>query len=158
MKRFLLLLALPELTACGFRPVYSAAPAASQAPVSVAEIEGRTGYELRKRLETELIAGLPGVSEPAWLEVELDERLRRLAFKPDEAASSSDLRARARYVFTSGERIVTGSVEGETSFSVPEAPYGDIAAQTAARERVAHYVAGLILDDLRLKLATGRTE
>ena len=155
MKRFLIALAL-VLPACGFQPVYAPGGSASFASgnITIKEIPGRSGYMLRRALQQELAAGLPNLSTTATLEVKLSDGLTRLQFKPDGAASRSSYNASASYVL-SGEKIsVFGNSDAETSFSVPDAPYGDISAQTNASDRVMRVLAGRIVDDLRLQLST----
>nr|WP_321360223.1 LPS assembly lipoprotein LptE [uncultured Hyphomonas sp.] len=155
MKRFLIALAL-VLPACGFQPVYAPGGSASFASgnITVKEIPGRSGYMLRRALQQELAAGLPNLSTTATLEVKLKDGLTRLEFKPDGAASRSSYNAVATYVL-SGENVsVVGNSDAENSFSVPDAPYGDISAQTNAADRVMRVLAGRIVDDLRLQLAT----
>ena len=155
MKRFLIALAL-ALPACGFQPVYAPGGSASFASgnITVTEIPGRSGYMLRRALQQELATGLPNLSTTATLEVKVSDSLTRLQFKPDGAASRSSYTAGASYVL-SGENIsITGSSDAETSFSVPDQPYGDISAQTNASDRVMRVLAGKIVDDLRLQLAT----
>jgi len=155
MKRFLIALAL-VLPACGFQPVYAPGGSASFASgnIMVKEIPGRSGYMLRRALQQELAGGLPNLSSTAILEVNLNDQLTRLQFKPDGAASRSSYIANANYVL-SGENIsINGSTDAETSFSVPDQPYGDISAQTNASDRVMRVLAGRIVDDLRLQLAT----
>lgn len=155
MKRFLIALAL-VLPACGFQPVYAPGGSASFASgnITVKEIPGRSGYMLRRALQQELAAGLPNLNSPATLEVKLNDRLTRLQFKPDGAASRSSYSARADYLLAGENVSITGNTESETSFSVPDEPYGDISAQTNASDRVMRVLAGRIVDDLRLQLAT----
>jgi LPS-assembly lipoprotein len=155
MKRFLIALAL-VLPACGFQPVYAPGGSASFASgnITVKEIPGRSGYMLRRALQQELAAGLPNLDSYATLEVTLEDKLTRLQFKPDGAASRSSYRASASYVLAGETISLQGSSDAETSFSVPDEPYGDISAQTNASDRVMRVLAGRIVDDLRLKLAT----
>jgi LPS-assembly lipoprotein len=155
MKRFLIALAL-ALPACGFQPVYAPGASASFASgnITVKEIPGRTGYMLRRALQQELAAGLPNLDTPATLEVRINEQLSRLAFKPDGAASRSSFTATAKYVLVGENISVSGQSDAETSFAVPDSPYGDISAQTNASDRVMRILAGRIVDDLRLQLST----
>jgi LPS-assembly lipoprotein len=155
MKRAILTICLMfVLAACGFQPVYAPQKLADAEAVSVTEIAGRSGYMLRRALLEELRPGLPGISAPATLDVELEERLTRLIFQPDGAASRSSVIASGAYTLTIGERTVTGLVDAETSFAVPDAPYGDISAQTSASDRAMRLLAQKIADDIRLKLST----
>ncbi|MGB2177282.1 MAG: hypothetical protein ACPH9E_05010 [Hyphomonas sp.] len=155
MKRFLIALAL-VLPACGFQPVYAPGGSASFAAgnITVKEIPSRAGYKLRRALQQELAAGLPNLDETAVLEVKLKEKLVRLQFKPDGAASRSSYRAEATYALRGENISVVGQSDAETSFSVPNEPYGDISAQTNASDRVMGVLASRIVDDLRLQLAT----
>jgi LPS-assembly lipoprotein len=158
MKRLLLASALlfaVSAAGCGFQPVYapSSLSGGALSPVAVDEIPGRSGYILRRALQQELAIGLPGLSEAAALNVDLDESLTRLSFQPDGAASRSSVIARGKYVLTINDKTVGGLVSAETNFAVPDAPYGDITAQTSAADRAMRQLAKRIVADLRLKLA-----
>ena len=155
MKRFLIALAL-TLPACGFQPVYAPGGSASFASgnITVKEIPGRSGYVLRRALQQELAAGLPNLGSTAILEVDLEDKLTRLQFKPDGAASRSSYTAKASYVLAGETISIAGKSDAETSFSVPDEPYGDISAQANASDRVMRVLASRIVDDLRLQLST----
>lgn len=155
MKQIALALALIMLTACGFQPVYApnGGALASGGAISVGPISGRAGHTLRKALLQELAIGLPGVETGASLNIVLHENLTRLAFRPDGAASRSSVRAYGDYTLAMDDGVITGRVEAETNFNVPDAPYADIAAQSDASERAMRVLAKRIVDDLRLKLA-----
>lgn len=150
---FTLLIAAVCLGACGFTPVHSSTIGTGLASsnVTIPEIPGRTGHELRKALLDEFAAGLPGI-ENARLTVDLDERLGRLAIRPDEAAARTDLRLSGRYVLDIGDNAITGRSEADTSFNVPTSAFGDIASQQAARNQVATILAQRIADDIKLQL------
>ncbi|MEL6831035.1 MAG: hypothetical protein AAFO63_12965 [Pseudomonadota bacterium] len=154
MKQLFAALSLLMLTACGFTPLYAAG--AGGGNIAVEEIDGRSGYTLRKELLQRLVIGLPGLNEPASLNVTLDSELDRLALQPDESAARTDFKSRADYVlFYEGEAI-TGSVEATTSYQVPEAPFADIPAQTDAQNRAMALLAARLVDDLRIKTANRR--
>ena len=150
MRRFAILLSVLALSACGFTPVYSGA--ANPSSIAVDDISGRSGHELRKALIQELSAGLPGV-DSARLNVDLDEDLKRLTLRPDFSASRTDIIAKGKYVLVLEGETLSGSARSETSYNVPNAPYGDIAAQTDASKRAMRKLAREIVDDIRLKLA-----
>lgn len=154
MKQFLAAFALFALSACGFQPVYAPANSALAAggPITVEPIRGRSGYMLRRALQQELAIGLPGVTEPATLNVVLNEGLTRLAFKPDGAAARSSISARGEYVLARSSGAISGQVRADTDFSVPSQPYGDIAAQTSASDRTMRELAKRMVQDLRLQL------
>ena len=150
MSRLAIIIAAFAVSACGFSPVYSGP--AKPSSVAVDDIPGRSGHELRKALIQELSAGLPGV-DSARLNVDLDEDLNRLTLRPDFSAARTDIVARGKYVLVLDEETISGSAKSETSYNVPDAPYGDIAAQTDAYKRAMRKLAREIVDDIRLKLA-----
>lgn len=153
MRPLLAALALACLASCGFRPVYAGAGAGGD--VYVEDIPGRNGHALRKALLRDLSGGLPGASQGATLSVDLQERVFQLAFRPDGAASRSSVQATARYVLALEDTAISGTVETETSFNVPDAPYGDISAQVSASERAMGDLSRRMVQDLRLKLGDG---
>jgi len=157
MRQFVAALLLLSLAGCGFQPVYapSSSALAAGGPITVEPIRGRTGYKLRRALQEELAIGLPGVTEPATLNVILKDNLTRLAFEPDGAASRSSISATGRYVLARDSGAVSGVVDAQTDFNVPTGPYGDIAAQTSAYDRTMRELAKRIVDDLRLQLSAG---
>ena len=157
MRQFFAALLLLSLAACGFQPVYApgSSTLAAGGPITVEPIPGRSGYKLRRALQEELAIGLPGVTEPATLNVILKDNLTRLAFKPDGAASRSSISASGRYVLARDSGAVSGFVDAQTDFTVPTGPYGDIAAQTSAYDRTMRELAKRIVDDLRLQLSAG---
>jgi LPS-assembly lipoprotein len=132
-------LALSPLAACGFTPVYGTGPALANAgPVSIPEIPGRTGHFLRQELVRTIGRGVPGVTGSAQLEITLNQGIERLAFAPDEAASRSDYVGTATWRLrgSSGVLLASGGVTERASFNFADAPYADLAAQTAAQERL----------------------
>lgn len=152
MRVFLAALTLASLTACGFRPVYAASEATA-GNIRVDDIPGRSGHALRKALLTDLAAGLPNVTETARLNIDLTDTLGQLAFRPDGAASRSNVVATAKYVLELNDTAISGTIRSESAFNVPDAPYGDISAQTAAYDRAMRDLSRRIVQDLRLKLA-----
>lgn len=153
MKPYFLISCLLLLGACGFTPLYAGGSGASGL-ISVDTIEGRQGHSLRKNVLLELGPGLPGIYGPASLTITLDTDLGRLALQPDEAATRTDIIARADYVLVYDDTAISGYSEAETSFLVPLAPYADITAQVDASDRAMILLARRIVDDLRLQLAT----
>ncbi len=155
MKQLAAALTVLALGACGFQPVYGGGGAryAGAGEIDVAPIDGRAGYILRRALQEELAVGLPGLDGPATLEVKLENNLTRLAFQPDGAASRSAVIAESRYVLSTEGMSIAGQSDVEAGFIVPDAPFGDIAAQTGASDRAMRQLAKDIADDLRLQLA-----
>ena len=156
MRILLAALSLALLGACGFQPVYSGASGyTGSSAIRVDKIPGRSGYILRQNLQKELAVGLPGVENAGTLSVNLKEDLTRLAFKADGAAARSSIVAKGSYLFTAdGTKDISGSLQTEVPFAVPDTPYADVSAQTSASDRAARMLAKAIVDDLRLKLST----
>jgi LPS-assembly lipoprotein len=160
MRAALLVLALLPLSACGFTPVYgSGAALANAGPIRVLEItanqsvgaaSGRTGHFLRQELVRTVGQGVPGVTGSAELEVTLSQRIERLAFAPDQAASRSDYVGVATWALRSpsGTLLHSGGVTERASFNFADAAYADLSAQTAAQERLATLLARSIRGQL----------
>jgi LPS-assembly lipoprotein len=145
-----------SLAACGFQPVYAPVDGkvADGGLIEVATIRGRAGHMLRQALLQELALGVPGLTEHVTLTVDLNDQLSRLAFQPDGAASRSSVLATGIYTMSGESVSVSGSVDVETGFLVPDSPFGDIAAQTSASDRAMHVLAKRIADDIRLQFAS----
>jgi len=151
MKQLAIALLALAVSACGFTPLYATGGSAGN--IEIGTIEGRAGHSLRKALLQELAPGLPGIDDRAVLQIELSERLGRLALQPDEAATRTDIVVSADYVLAYGDTAISGRSAAETSFLVPDAPFSDIAAQIDATDRAMLLLARRIADDLRIKTA-----
>ena len=163
-----LALALLPLTACGFSPVYGGGQGAAYAnsgPIAINEIRavatagaasGRTGHFLRQELVRSVGQGVPGFSA-GTLDVALRQSVERLAFTPDQAASRSDYVGSAAWTLrgAGGAILGAGSVEERASFNFADAAYSDLAAQTAAQERLATLLARSIRAEMIM--AAGKT-
>jgi LPS-assembly lipoprotein len=154
IRAAVLAIALLPLAACGFTPVYGGGQGASFAnsgPITINEIRaegtdgaapGRTGHYLRQELLRSVGQGVPGFSQ-GTLDVALRQRINRLAFAQDQAASRSDYQGSATWTLrgADGSILGTGSVTERASFNFADAAYADMAAQTAAQERLATLLA-----------------
>jgi hypothetical protein len=168
IRAALLALALLPLTACAFSPVYGGGRGAAYAnsgPISINEIRavatagaasGRTGHFLRQELVRSVGQGVPGFSA-GTLDVALRQSVERLAFTPDQAASRSDYVGSATWTLrgAGGAILGAGSVEERASFNFADAAYSDLAAQTAAQERLATLLARSIRAEMIM--AAGKT-
>ena len=152
MKQFLIACLLLGLVGCGFTPLY--ATGAGAGLIEVDQIDGRAGHSLRQRLIERLSVGLPGIDAPGQLSVSLVQQLDRLALQPDEAATRTDVIARADYILRFDDRELRGSVEGASSFQVPDSPFADIPAQIDGQDRAMAVLAQRLIDDLRIKAAS----
>jgi LPS-assembly lipoprotein len=144
------------LAACGFSPAYAPGPA-NTGMIRIAEIEGRTGHALRRELLYSVGRGVPGLSQQADLTIVLDESIVRLGYTPDQAASRSDYVGEAVWTLKSadGATIASGQAREAASFNYADAAYADVAAQTAAQERVAAMLARAVR--LQILAEVGRT-
>ncbi len=158
IRAALLALALAPLAGCGFTPVYGGGQGAAfqnSGPITIAEIPGRTGHYLRNELARTIGHGVPGITA-GNLEISLSQGVERLAFVPDQAASRSDYVGSATWTLKApnGTVLATGDVRERASFNFADAAYADVAAQTAAQERLAGLLARAIRSDVII--AAGR--
>ncbi len=161
-------LAFLPLAACAFSPVYGGGQGAAYAnagPIAINEIRavanagaasGRTGHFLRQELVRTVGQGVPGFSA-GTLDVALRQRIDRLAFAPDQAASRSDYIGIATWTLrgATGDILGTGTVQERASFNFADAAYADLAAQTAAQERLATLLARAVRAEMIM--AGGKT-
>lgn len=141
------------LTSCGFEPVHQPRLASGPGTISVPTIEGRAGHELRVALLSEMASGLPGAEQGGALDIDLDESIVYLGFRPDGAAFRGAVRLNANYVLDISSDAISGSASSEVFFTVPaNTPYADVAAQTDATERAARELARALRDDMILRL------
>jgi hypothetical protein len=168
LRPALLALLMLPLPACGFTPVYGSGPLmANTGPIRILEIQanqtagaasGRTGHFLRQELVRTVGQGVPGVAGAAQLEVTLSQRIDRLAFAPDQAASRSDYVGVATWALRSpdGTLLHSGGVTERASFNFADAAYADLTAQTAAQERLATLLARTIRSQLIIEAGKPR--
>lgn len=159
LRTLILGLALAPLAACGFTPVYGTGTAlASSGPITIPEIPGRTGHFLRQELARTVGRGVPGVTGSAELEVTLNQSIERLAFAPDQAASRSDYVGTASWRLrgSNGLLLASGGVTERASFNFADAPHADLAAQTAAQERLGSLLARSIREQILVEAGKPR--
>ncbi|HVY87986.1 MAG TPA: hypothetical protein VG942_03910 [Hyphomonadaceae bacterium] len=149
-----LALALAPLSACGFTPVYGPQTSLANAgPVSILEIQGRTGHFLREELIKTVGQGIPGVKGSTELEVKLSQSIERLAFAPDQAASRSDYVGTATWTLrgVDGKTLMAGVANERASFNFANEAYADVAAQSAAQDRLGALLARTIRSQMMIK-------
>lgn len=145
---------------CGFHPMY-APPGGGAAigPVEVSTIEGRAGHVLKTELDRMLAAEDAAGGTPLLLDITLEERVVRLGIRLDESSSRAELRLTANYVLypPQGEPL-RGSVLSVVNYDVPQAAFGEIAAQDDARERAAENLAQRFRTELAFRMAQYRAQ
>lgn len=148
------------LSACGFSPMY-AQPNGQSAigPVYIEEIEGKSGHVLKRELDRILAVENDG-SAPANLRITLLEQVTPLGLRRDESSTRAEIRLTANYVLTpaNGGAVMRGSVFTVTTYDIPTAAFGEIAAQDDARERAAETMAQRFRAELALRMAQARSE
>ncbi|MEQ1810222.1 MAG: LPS assembly lipoprotein LptE [Terricaulis sp.] len=147
------------VASCGFQPMY-APPGGGNAigPVQIAEIDGKAGHVLRTELNRILAVENDG-SPPMHLQVTLTEQVTPLGLRRDESATRAELRLTANYILTpvqANGRVMRGSVFTVVNYDIPEAAFGEIAAQDDARERAAETMAQRFRAELALRIAQAR--
>lgn len=150
------------LAACGFQPMYAPAGGGGAiGPVSIAEIEGKSGHVLRTELTRMLAVENTGTGTPALLEITLRENISQLGLRLDESATRAELRLTANYVLTPGDsnaRPIRGSLVTTVNYEIPIAAFGEITAQDDARERAAETMAQRFRAELALRIAQARSQ
>lgn len=152
------LLALPALSACGLRPLYSGggsgAVARTLGAVEVAPIGtgGAAGWLVRTALEDRL--GAAGQSAPRYrLEVELDDQITGFGVRSDDAVTRERRTLRARYRLREIEKgtvVLDATAGSDAGIDVVGSGYATIAAEQTALENLSNEVADQIVTRLAL--------
>jgi LPS-assembly lipoprotein len=152
MKRAaLLLMLLPLLAACGFRPLYGDRRLEPQlASIFVEPVADRDGYELRNTL-IDLLGSDGRASGKAYrLKLTLNRSNQGVALQNDATITRYNDTLTVDYVLTDarGAEITSGSQSSLSSYNVAISPYSTLAAQRDADKRAAQDIAGRIRIDL----------
>jgi LPS-assembly lipoprotein len=161
MRRTLAVLAVGLTTllgACGFQPVYApGASARSLGNITIPEIEGRTGFLLRQELQKRVAAGATDPGAPArTLFLTLKEDLLPVVTRIDGFASRSDLSGTVVYYLSPakpGDKAISGFIVVSVGLNQEGAPFGDVALQSDAEERLAVAIAERLHAEILLKSA-----
>jgi LPS-assembly lipoprotein len=167
--RFLVvLIALPVLAGCGFRPLYGSAAADGThtvhelALIDVPPIRDRVGQEVRNYLVTLLSPEGTSSEHRYTLRVELNERISELAVERTGLATRANLRLNAKFNLienASGKPLVSGSALAVTSYDIQTAEFAlsTVTSQNDARSRAAQQIAEDIRGRLGLYFANRKT-
>ncbi len=152
MKQALaLLLLLPLLAACGFRPLYGDARLSPQlASIYVEPVAERDGYELRNTLINLLGGNGQAGGKPYRLKMNLTQAGQGVALQNDAAITRYNDTLTVSYVLTDakGVEITRGSQSSLSSYNVANSPYATLAAQQDSDKRAAQDIAERIRIDL----------
>lgn len=161
MRKFLAVLGLAAaamVAACGFQPVYAPGGSArSIGPVTVTEIEGRTGFLVRQELQKRFQPGAQHAgAQPRTLTLKLQEDLIGVVSRLDGFAARSDLFGTVAYSLSPAEpggAAISGFVQVSVGLNQDGAPFGDVALQSDAEQRLAVAIAERLYAELLLKAA-----
>lgn len=161
MRRTLAVLALgltTLLASCGFQPVYApGASGRSIGAITIPEIEGRTGFLLRQELLKRTQAGASDSNAPTrTLFLTLKEDLLPVVSRIDGFASRSDLSGTVVYYLSPakpGGKAISGFIVVSVGLNQEGAPFGDVALQSDAEERLAVAIAERLHAEILLKSA-----
>ncbi|MHA1565988.1 MAG: LPS assembly lipoprotein LptE [Alphaproteobacteria bacterium] len=135
------------LQACGFQPLYGDRPGATAvenlAAINIALIRDRTGQLLRNELLDRMNPRALNVAPQYSLTVDLSESKQNLAVRRDDTATLANLILSANYILTAstGDELLTGTVQSFNSYNISSSDFATIAAETDARARAARDLA-----------------
>lgn len=157
MNRFIapILLAF-MLPACGLQPLYSGgskgAVASTLGTISVAPIEGKSGWLMRNALNDRL--GLrDGNSAQFRLVVVLDDQIEGFGVRADDTVTRERRTLRARYQLVSvatGETVLDATAGSDAGIDVVSSEYATIAGENSALENLTQKVADQIVTRLSI--------
>ncbi|AMS30201.1 MAG TPA: hypothetical protein DIU09_10860 [Hyphomonadaceae bacterium] len=144
------------LAGCGFQPVYST-QGSGIGPVTVAAIDGRTGYYLRQELDRRAVLE-KGTGSPRVLTVKFERVFTPAAQGTDGISTRNELTVTATYVLAAAPPLpaVRGSVATNVAYESLDQAYGDVALQADAEERVAGQIAERLWLDLQRQVRAAR--
>jgi LPS-assembly lipoprotein len=157
LRRLLLALLLPLVSACGFTPVLgehgaNALVEEKLAQISVAPMPGIVGVYLRNDLLDRLRAEDKPTAASHRLEVGLSSGLVGSLVEPDASVTRYSLMLGASYKLidlSSNAIVLEGNTEATSAYNVVESEYATLVARRDAERRAAK----MLSDDLSLRLA-----
>ncbi len=159
--RLLALLAFILLAGCGLRPLYGGLGGESISStlrtVSVAPIEGQSGWLVRNKLRDRLGAD-EGDDRTYRLVVTLDDNLTAFGIRGDRAATFERRTLRARYQLIeskTGAVLLDATAGSDAGIDIVSSEYATVAAEQSALERLSDQLADQIVT--RLALFASRT-
>jgi LPS-assembly lipoprotein len=157
MNRFIapILLAL-MLSACGLQPLYSGgskgAVATTLGSVSVATIEGKSGWLMRNAL-TDRLGAHDSNAAQFRLVVTLDDRIEGFGVRADDTVTRERRTLRARYQLISvatGKTVLDATAGSDAGIDVAGSEYATIAGENSALENLTQKVADQIVTRLSI--------
>jgi len=156
-----LALALLSLAGCGLHPLYGGAGgssiAATLSSVTVAPIQGQSGWLVRNKLVDRLGDRADGAATYR-LEVTLDDNITAFGLRGDQAATRERRTLRARYQLVdlrNGQVVLDATAGSDAGIDIVGSEYATVAAEQTALENLSDIVADQIVT--RLGLYASRT-
>ena len=163
MNRFIapIFLAL-MLPACGLQPLYSGgskgAVATTLGSVSVAPIEGKSGWLMRNAL-TDRLGAQDSNAAQFRLVVTLNDRIEGFGVRADDTVTRERRTLRARYQLidlTNGETVLDATAGWDAGIDVVSSEYATISAENSALENLTQKVAEQIVTRISLYAPSAR--
>jgi len=146
------------LGGCGFTPLYAAPGVNSKlASINVVAPQGRTGFLIRQHLD-DAFAKDHNAPAAYTMRLAMSEARYPRGIRTDNVASRYEYVLTADYTLASmpsGEIVKKGRVRAEVTYDSPDQPYGSIAEEQDAADRVAQEAARRIQLEVAAWLATG---
>lgn len=155
--KFVSIIGVLALTACGFQPLHTSGSTAPLASMQLefeqtraqGEADSRVEFLLRQSLNDRMATG----SSPYRLSLRSKLSRSTIGVTSDDIASRYDLTLDVTYILSdinTGDVLTRDDISAISTFGTPRDPYGRTAAQDSAEQRVAAEVA----DRIALKLAS----
>jgi LPS-assembly lipoprotein len=153
--------AIGLLSGCGLQPLYAGGSAGVVArdvgAVSVSPIEGKAGYLVHSALTDRLGEAGHGAARYR-LDVRLDEKLRGMIVRSDNAVSRERSVMRARYQLvdlSNGTILLDATADADAGIDIVASEYAVIAAEQTAQENLARDLANQIVTRVATRLRQG---
>jgi LPS-assembly lipoprotein len=161
MRRVALAVLLFALCGCGLRPLYGGGAEGTVATtlrsVTVAPIEGQSGWLMRNKLVDRL--GVGSAETPTYrLDVALEDNITSFGLRSDRAATQERRTLRARYQLvdlSNGSVVLDATAGSDAGIDIVSSEYATVAAEQTALENLTDIVADQIA--ARLALYASRT-
>ena len=144
------------LSACGLQPLYSGgskgAVAGTLGTISVAPIEGKSGWLMRNALNDRLGGQEAGAAQ-FRLVVVLDDQIEGFGVRADDTVTRERRTLRARYQLVSvatGETVLDATAGSDAGIDVVSSEYATIAGENSALENLTQKVADQIVTRLSI--------
>jgi LPS-assembly lipoprotein len=150
------------LAGCGLQPLYGGAGgssiAATLSSVTVAPIQGQSGWLVRNKLVDRLGDRADG-SAAYRLDVTLDDNITAFGLRADQAATRERRTLRARYQLVdlrNGQVVLDATAGSDAGIDIVGSEYATVAAEQTALDNLSEIVADQIVT--RLGLYASRTQ